>query len=175
MKTWNSDSPAFETILNEVKPKTIFEIGTWHGGSAIRMATICPYAEIICIDTWLGSSEFYTVGGEDRDLEIKDGYPTVFHTFRKNTENYPNIKAIPLTSHEASFLVGSADLIYIDGSHDYDAVYQDLKDYHMKAPVLFGDDYNNKDFQVKEAVDDFCKAMGYKVEVINDWFWIIRK
>lgn len=175
MITWNSDSPIFKDLIDELKPKKIIEIGSWHGGSAIRMAQLAPEAEITCIDTWLGASEFYTKKTKDRDLQFKDGFPQVFYTFKANTKDYPNIKALPLPSHEARNLVQDADLIYIDGSHDFDAVYQDIKDYHLKAPVLFGDDYTNKDFEVRQAVDKFCEDYGYKIEVKYNWFWIIRR
>jgi cephalosporin hydroxylase len=172
--TWNSDHKIFETLINEVKPKVIIEIGSWHGGSAIRMAELAPEATIYCIDTWLGASEFYTLGGQERDLELVDGYPSVYKTFRKNTKKYKNIIPIPLPSHEARHIVPDADLIYIDGSHDFDAVTQDLKDYYPKGKVLFGDDYGNTVFEVKEAVDTFM--MGKEpIEVVDNWFWVVRK
>lgn len=175
MITWNSNSPAFETIIKRVNPKTIIEIGSWHGGSALRMHELAPEATIYCIDTWLGASEFYTMGGSDRNLEFKDGYPQVYYTFRENTKHIPQIKPIPLPSHEARNIVPNADLIYIDGSHDYDAVMQDLKDYYPKAPVLFGDDYLNMDFDVKKAVDDFSMIHNLEIEVLDNWFWVLSK
>lgn len=35
---WGSDSPAFKTLIEQIKPAFIIEVGTWKGGSAIQMA-----------------------------------------------------------------------------------------------------------------------------------------
>jgi len=60
MVTWNSELPIFEELIKRNEPKRIIEVGSWLGGSAIRMAQICRDlgydAKIICIDTWLGDS-----------------------------------------------------------------------------------------------------------------------
>jgi len=68
-------------------------------------------------------------------------------------------------------LVPDADLIYIDASHSFRDVVLDIEAYKHKAPVLFGDDYGNSVFEVKEAVD----AVLPDAEIIDNWFWIWRK
>jgi cephalosporin hydroxylase len=53
---WGCESPAFETLIERVRPKLIIEVGTWKGGSAIRMADLLKEKSltetpILCIDT----------------------------------------------------------------------------------------------------------------------------
>src|SRR5262245_9381175 len=61
MQGWGSDKPIFRTAIEAVRPRTIIELGSWKGLSAIHMAGLCRElgldTEIVCVDTWLGSPE----------------------------------------------------------------------------------------------------------------------
>ncbi len=62
---WGSDSTAFKTLIERIRPKFVIEVGTWKGGSAIQMATLLEEnslkdTAILCIDTWLGALEFWS-------------------------------------------------------------------------------------------------------------------
>src|SRR5690349_3453691 len=56
---WQSTHPWFAQIIGQVKPERILEVGTWKGASAIHMAQLAkqvnPRAQVLCVDTWLGS------------------------------------------------------------------------------------------------------------------------
>lgn len=186
---WGCESPAFETLIQRVKPKFVIEVGTWKGGSAIRMAGLLaenslPDTPILCIDTWLGALEFWADQSQPERflaLECKHGYPSVYYRFLANICHSGHAKRItpfPLPATTAAlWLLRTnlrADLIYIDGSHEEEDVYQDLLDYApLIAPggYLFGDDWAWTG--VRDAVTRFSRETKRPIEHIADK-WAIR-
>ena len=71
---------------------------------------------------------------------------------------------------------GSLDWIYIDADHEYEAVKADLEAWFPKVRnggIISGHDYVKYEseesiFGVIEAVDEFCKKYGYKIEGLFD-------
>ena len=59
---WGGESPAFDELIRQARPRLIIEVGTWKGASAVSMAKAAKSGgmptKIICIDTWLGALEF---------------------------------------------------------------------------------------------------------------------
>ena len=152
---WGSNDPVFDALINITRPNLIVEIGTWLGGSAVNMANICRHldldAEILCVDTWLGAPEHVKNEAFHKALRFKNGYPSIYYTFLRNIvdRNVQDlITPIPMPSGQAITLLqafgAKADLIYVDGAHQYEPVKQDIADYYpMLAPngLLFGDDF----------------------------------
>ena len=152
MNGWNGESPAFETVINEVRPKTIIEVGTWMGMSACHMADLAPEAHIYCVDTWLGSTEFWTTMADtpDRNLMMRHGYPQCYYQFLSNTIHRgcaERITPIPVPSEIGAEVLAHrgvvADLIYIDAGHSCAEVLRDIACYRpllRPGGVMFGDD-----------------------------------
>jgi methylmalonyl-CoA mutase cobalamin-binding domain/chain len=123
-------------------PLTIFEVGSWKGKSCITIADTVKKmgftdVRIIAIDTWLGAPEFWTWGLNDPtrglSLKIVNGYPSVFYTFTKNVKYFGHddiVYPFPISSIQAAEVLThyniKADLIYIDASHEYEAVKADI-------------------------------------------------
>lgn len=184
---WNGNSPLFKTLIQQTLPKTIIEVGTWKGQSAINMGTVVKELElptkIYCVDTWLGALEFWTWGKTttDRDLKLKNGYPQIYYQFLSNVVHkklQDVILPFPTTSNIAARFFKEtgiqADLIYIDGSHDEEDVYLDIKNYHRllnSNGIIFGDDYVWD--SVRIAVDRYVMENSLVLEII-DGFWIIK-
>jgi predicted O-methyltransferase YrrM len=66
---WSSTGESFNEAIKKLKPKTIIEVGTWKGASAINMAKLTlaegvrdVELEVICVDTFLGSYELLHYG-----------------------------------------------------------------------------------------------------------------
>jgi hypothetical protein len=198
LQGWNGNSSIFSEVIDQVNPKTIIEVGTWKGQSAITMAEHCKSkgleTKIYCVDTWLGSLEFFdeSLGmlssefyRQERDLRYVNGYPSVYYQFLSNvvhTNNEGLIIPIPNTSIIASRYFKNqnveADLIYIDASHEYDDVSLDLKAYFpllKSGGIMFGDDYINEWFGVVRAVNEFANKYFLEIEVRENNFWILRK
>lgn len=181
LQGWNGDSRIFKQLIEEIKPKTIIEVGSWKGLSTVTMGKNSD-AEIYCVDTWLGAIEFQTKKTPDRDLMLIHGYPNVYYQWLSNIVHnnlQDKVTPIPLPSNQAWKILPKAQLIYIDGSHEYEDVVEDCKNYWNlleEGGIMFGDDYTNQDFTgLKKAVDEFAQTNNLKLEVFDKWFWIIRK
>jgi hypothetical protein len=107
--------------------------------------------KIICVDTWLGSAEHHIYKKWRKDLKFNHGYPQLYFTFLSNVVKcgcQDRIIPLPATSEVAFEVLKKKgirpDLIYIDASHAYAAVLNDLLMYWELLSdngVLFGDDY----------------------------------
>ena len=186
---WGGDSPAFAEILTETRPSLIIEVGTWKGASALHMAGILDdlgltETRILCIDTWLGALEFRAdLADTERfqALECRHGYPTVYYRFLANVchaGQQHRIIPFPFPSTTAAlWLLRTdlrADLIYIDGSHEEEDVYQDLIDYAaLLTPggTLFGDDWSWPG--VRNAVTRFARQHQKTITHAHDK-WLLR-
>lgn len=192
-----SMGPLFDRLIESQRPHRIIEVGSWEGASAIHMARCCveqgvACEEILCVDTWLGSAELLlaAVNGETITrspyfgaLRYRWGYPQLYYTFLGNVLDaglQDTITPVPLTSDVAyqifKDLAVTADLIYIDGAHDFTSVLRDLRMYwEILEPggTLFGDDYSNSE-NVRDAVELFTAEtnLTYTVE---DGKYILRK
>lgn len=185
MQGWtSSQAPALAELVTQVKPRTIIEVGSWRGVSAIWMMKHAPAdAVIYCVDTWLGSIEHMT-GNVDPPMPMVRGYPGVYYEFRDNVIHagianrlypVPNTSIIGAAFLRHSDVLG--DLIYIDASHDADSVWRDLCAYRaLLAPggVLCGDDYGTH-AGVTEAVDAFAKHHGYETVVVGSLFRLVNQ
>jgi hypothetical protein len=186
---WGSDSPAFRELILRIKPRLIVEVGTWKGASAIHMADIIAESglssQILCVDTWLGALEFWTDTGDAdryRALKLRHGWPQVYYQFLANVchrGHQPRIIPFPQTSATAALWLRyfgiTADLIYLDGSHEEDDVYGDCLGYwETLAPrgVMFGDDWSWDG--VRLAVTRFAKEQGREVRFVADK-WVLEK
>lgn len=180
MQGWRFDSPVFSRVIEQACPRTIIEVGSWKGASAVHMAQLAPDAELLCIDTWLGSVEAYyplTVGRSiHKSLRARHGWPHLYYTFASNIVRHvgrERVCPLPLPSSVAAEVLRlkrfTAELVYIDASHEYADVRRDLFDYwSFVSPggVLFGDDYDNP--EVRRAVDEMfpmAKIVGEKYVV----------
>lgn len=157
LQGWGSDHAIFATVIEQVKPKLIIEVGSWKGRSSINMAKEVKKhnleCEILCVDTWLGSPEHWLKKSIEayNSLKLKNGFPHLYWTFLTNVvrEGCSDIiTPFPSTSENAAVVLKKlglkADLIYIDAAHEYDAVLRDLEYFWpllSDEGVLVGDDY----------------------------------
>lgn len=185
---WGSYEPVFEELIDEINPELIIEVGTWKGASANNMADITKKKElnstIFCVDTWLGSEEHW-IRHQD-DLNLIDGYPSLFYQFLSNVKHKKNddtIVPVPVPSTVAAdFFIEKdidADLVYIDASHKQEHVLADLHSYWplvKTGGIMFGDDFNPARWpEVNRAVNVFGKHYGIEIETRYERFWIMRK
>jgi hypothetical protein len=162
------------------------------------MARLCreyniPCQEIVCVDTWLGSTQ-HLIGWDSAsaewqpsqfapDLRRWHGYPQIYFTFLRNVIDagfQELITPLPMSSDAAFFTLQnlgfSADLIYIDGSHEYESVRQDVDLYwRLLDPfgVMLGDDYEFP--SVAKAVDEFSLKVNRPVIGVERKFFIERR
>lgn len=177
---WNSRHPKLSELIKETKPELILEIGTWLGASALFMAENCD-AHILCLDTWLGALEMW----ENQDdperykaLRIENGYPTIFRDFMSNVISagkQSQITPMPMPSSIGLRLLGkwnvTPDLIYIDGSHDYEDCLSDIKlSFCLNPRIVCGDDFHSW-----PGVGRAVKKWIPDAHVNQDGFWWVDR
>ena len=191
VKGWTGTLPFFETAISEINPKLIIEIGSFLGESAINMGKISKRLgldiQIICIDTWLGSDEHWRddkCGMMHFFDHFKNGISSMYDQFVKNVlfNGVDDIIVpIPNTSTTGYNILKwknvTADLIYVDGSHDKDDVKKDIRMFWEllnSKGMMFGDDYNSWQ-SVKEAANEMSVEMNIPLIVRDDHFWTMKK
>ena len=156
MQGWASTHFYLSHAVEELKPNIIVEIGVWKGGSVItmgrRMRELGIDGAVIAVDTWLGASEHWLNREWHDSLRLHDGYPSLYKTFAANIAHeglQDYVIPLPLDSVNAAHVLMSksleADLIHIDGGHDFDSVTNDLKLWWpmiREGGLLIGDDYH---------------------------------
>jgi cephalosporin hydroxylase len=176
---WQSDSSVFTDVIQRYKPKTIIEVGSWLGASALHMASKMKDTDfdIICVDTFLGSNSALW---DDYNRDLVNNFSSIYDQFCINvTSHYLNsqISPLPMTSSGAAELIRLnhvvVDMVYIDAGHRYRDVLADLQDwYPLASKVVVGDDYSPVWAGVQDAVKDFTQSMNISYQEQDQKFII---
>lgn len=163
-------------VINERNYKNVIEIGVAYGGHAqdILSNSQCNYTGI----------DPYEAGYDPKDFFVKDVHRIMGGSNQQSSMNIlhqrvldrlspfgDRCKIIKKHSWSAALLLDddSYDLVFIDGSHLYDAVYSDISLYWpkiKKGGMMAGDDYAWAD--VKRAVHDFARENNLAVNRLTD-------
>lgn len=173
LQGWGSNHGAFRAVIEELRPSTIIELGTWKGASAIHMGRLCRdggiAAQILCVDHFIGFPSFYLDPAKARaEFKLKGGFPRLYWTFMKNVHDAGLTDMItPLvqqTVHAAQICAARnvrADLIYVDGDHSYEGCRRDLAAFApilAESGVFLCDDYQWEG--AGRAIDEFVAETG---------------
>lgn len=172
----------YEHIINKIQPNIIIEVGSYVGYSSCKMAEYNKKHKkdfsIICIDPWL-----WCGWNENFDARI-NGYPVLYYSFLKNVKSQNHDDVIipyPMPALTAYLNLKKvdilADVIYIDGAHDYENVYLDITRYYnllREGGVIYGDDWAWE--SVREGVNGACDELRIhsKLQIV-DGCWVIQK
>lgn len=166
-----------ESLLpsNEGSIKFIVEAGSFVGSSANMWAKLARKhnATVLCIDTWEGDVNMWTLPNFVAPMSIKYGRSHLYDNFIQNIidGNVTDV-VLPLA---ASSIVGAkvlhaqkimVDVAYIDTAHEQGETLGEMFVYwELLRPggVMLGDDYNYFP-AVKHDVDIFVKYMGVALE-----------
>jgi predicted O-methyltransferase YrrM len=186
---WGSKHRIFQNTLEQCRPSTIIEVGSWKGASAIHMAEIADRlgldVTILCIDTWLGGNRAYVDHTYIEDTLPRGGCLRLLQVFMTNVFHHglqDRVFPMPSTSLDAAdslaFKRVTADVIYIDAGHSECEVRQDIEAYWpilRPGGVMIGDDYNADAWPgVVKAANDFSKRVGSPIEDKGNKF-VLRK
>lgn len=160
----------YDLIKEIINPEfVICEIGSYKGVSSALFAEHVKH--IFCIDPW----KIYWDGIPGGVLEHETIHNAEFE-FDKRMASYKNYTKIKKTSEEAvnDFKDGSFNLIYIDGSHKYENVKNDILTWKNKVVdggYICGHDSNL--FDVIKAIDE---TIGIKnIKTFSDSSWYFKK
>jgi hypothetical protein len=147
----------------------ILEVGCWLGRSTRALADNTS-GVVTVVDTFLGSPEHR----EFLEDKPKDW---LWENFTANTRELLNLRAIPMSSTEASRYFTTLesetrfDMIFLDAAHDYESVKQDILAWMpLLAPggLFSGHDYGPNWPEVAKAVDELIPNVQIGANQI--WF-----
>lgn len=175
---WNSESVALKYAIEQFRPLTIVEVGSWLGASAIYMSTLTK-ADIICVDTFLASNE--VLWRDNMVQNLTQNFDQIYKQFCVNiTSKQLNkqITPLPMTSSSASELLTKhnviVDMVYIDAGHREREVYADLQDWWpLTNKVIVGDDYNLSWPGVIKAANRFATENNLTIQTIDSKFILV--
>lgn len=139
---WFGNGDYIESLIKGKEIKTAIEVGSWLGKSTRFIASkIAKDGKLYAIDTWLGSPT--------EAVHMQD--PRLGHLYQLFLSNVIHAglthKIIPIRmdSIEAAAAIElQADFIYIDASHEYYKVFDDIVAWnsHLKpGGIMCGDDW----------------------------------
>lgn len=109
------------------------EIGVWQGKSSTAIALGLPDdGKLFAIDTWKGSSE--ELSSAHSIMQTTEGQKSIYIDAMKNLFEFISFgKVVPLCMSSINAfeflcpLVHEVDFVFIDGSHTYESVKQDIQ------------------------------------------------
>lgn len=162
-------------IAHKNNIKIVVEVGSWLGASTVHIASLLPEdGKLYAVDHWLGSAEHQP--GQ------KEWIPAMSYLYQQFLSNVVHkgltniIVPVRMSSLEASrTLKVKADLIYLDASHDTEAVHADLKAWFPLIKghgVICGDDWTWPTVVV--AVKRFAQENNLRIEAGGN-FWVLHE
>lgn len=143
------------------------EIGSYRGESAEIFLNSRRVSFIYCVDPWRDYDD------SDDEAARCGGMHEVELDFDLRMSAFPGrFSKLKMTSAEAAHEIGTVDAVYIDGSHRYEAVMDDLNLWVPKVRnggVVAGHDWNKS--TVASAV--FCR-LGTPHETLVDSSWLFH-
>jgi predicted O-methyltransferase YrrM len=177
---WYRHAEIFEMFFKRYSPKVVIEVGCWMGLSTRHLASLLQEGGVVyAVDHWLGSSEH-----QPGQVAWSPKLPYLYDQFLSNVIHAGlTHKIIPvrMNSLEASKALAntSPDLIYIDASHEYDAVYADIAAWYPLVKghgIICGDDYlDGEGLPIKRAVDQFAADNSLIVRNIASFWYYEEK
>lgn len=149
--------------------KTVIEVGTAYGGNAYHLMTNTDLSDLICIDPY----RYYPAMP---GFTCQEEYDTLFLFTCNRLADFSPVDVLRSTSREAFGLLEPSDLIFLDGSHDYEDVKWECENYSTLVKpggVLSGHDYNIFE-GVNKAVDEFAKEVGKEIHLLPGNIWYIN-
>ena len=162
-ENWFGYQGLYKKVVDKFDTNSHFvEIGCWKGRSSsflgVEIVNSGKKIKFDCVDTWNGSIENRNVNMVGYEPMIFSNKDWLYNEFKKNTEPL-GINSIRKPSISASELYddNSLDFIFIDASHQYEDVKNDIISWYPKLKrggIIAGHDYSWCD-DVKKAVNEF--------------------
>lgn len=177
-ENWFSYPNLYKKMVENFPSNSKFvEVGSWKGKSssfmAVEIANSNKTIDFYCVDTWEGSVE------HKNQYDLDTLYETFIHNMSPLEKYYTPLK---MTSVEASekFEDNSLDFVFIDASHEYEDVKQDIISWLPKIKnggIIAGHDYYLEyDYYpgVKQAVNE-CFNKDELILSENCWIYKVRE
>lgn len=140
--------------------KLIVEVGSLFGRSTVAMAENTK-GKVVAVDKFWDLMVDYK----------EENQPEAFKIFMNNIRGLDNIEVI-VTDHAYLEPIKDADMVFIDGTHDYNSVKRDISKWMDNRNILLsGHDYGDPvHVDVKRAVDELL-PFAKRVEGTSIWYF----
>tara|TARA_B100001248_G_scaffold111057_1_gene82930 strand:+ start:1123 stop:1836 length:714 start_codon:yes stop_codon:yes gene_type:complete len=153
------------------------EIGSLEGNSALFIINNFKVKKVVCVDIW-------------EDENFKEEQHKNFNNFRTNINEFSNIVEYFKGTSDNYFLnqEDKFDVIYIDGSHEADQVYKDVKNswkiLNMNGILIcddyfYGNIYKNPDnvpsIAINKFVSEIFKNNSIEILCVNNSQIFLKK
>jgi predicted O-methyltransferase YrrM len=189
-KSWGSTSPVFAQLINDVKPQSIVEFGTWKGTSAIQLTRHAvkhqPGVAVLCVDTWLASNpalwkvkqfrESVLTQQIERSQYARFLCNVLLSGCEKQILPFRNTSSLALQLMRERRV--RVNFIYIDAGHSECEVASDLAgawEIVETGGVIIGDDFSARFQGVLQAVRRFAKLKGVRPTIEGQKWWIHKR
>jgi predicted O-methyltransferase YrrM len=154
-----SDLVSLCLITRLVRPRRIFEIGTYRGYTALQFAANAPEAEIFTLDLPQGSTTLLPITVKDKELAPVEKGETL--KGRKDAAKIHRLLG-DSASFDFSPYAKNIDLFFIDGAHTYEYVKNDtlkaLECCHSGSVIMWHD-YGRRGVNgVSRWLNEFVKS-----------------
>lgn len=176
---WYENSKEIEEIFNKNDIRIVIEIGSWVGGGSTRhMGNLLreKQGKLYAVDTWLGNPA-QQIGKERYDPVLS----YVYQQFLSNMIHWDLVDVvIPVrmrSTEAARALNVQPNLVYIDGEHSFESVYEDLSTWYpfvKNQGILCGDDWQTWS-SVRMAVEKFASENDLKIVSSGNFWRLIQK
>lgn len=151
----------------------VCEVGVYAGKNSQRILSNNKPSKLFLVDLWKSFS------GEDGQLDHSQAtFDRALDQVKASFDNNPDVDIIvgDATETAATFEDEYFDWVYIDASHDYKSVYDQLNVWYPKVKkggYLAGHDYSLRDNQQKKwgvsrAVNQFCAENNLQINILNN-------
>lgn len=161
-------------FIQRLHPKKAIEVGTWMGVSAIYMAKLLDAgAKLYCIDPWIPYHDMANM--PECQERLKNAYERFLSNciHHKVTDKVIPMHMTSMHAFETYFAdVNDIDLIYIDGSHAEEDVYNDIMHWQYAvapAGILCGDDWGWP--SVSRAVTRASQEINKPLHIDDNFWW----
>jgi hypothetical protein len=165
----------FSDIIEQNNYKNIAEVGIGYGTHAKYILNNNPHIEKLYL---IDPVCYYTNDGFTSDIMSKEPeqvgnnfnelYNLITNELKPWDDKYVFFRNKSLEITPEQIPNESLDAVFIDGAHDYDNVFADLKFWIKKirkGGQMLGDDYIMAD--VKRAVNDFCSLNNINYDLLS--------
>jgi precorrin-6B methylase 2 len=126
---------------------------------------------VYAVDTFKGSIPSEQGGVYDATEQMVKEQGSPLPEFWANVGHWENLRVLIMSSREASRFFRHVDLVFIDGSHDYKSVIDDLETWSPRADKLIcGHDYQYE--SVRRAVRAYF--FDSDIEVVKT-IWAVKR
>ena len=167
-KAWHPEHPGWSTdilpfldhVADRIPANGLYvEVGVFLGRSLRFMGERRPDVRLVAIDPWEdGESQGYTGPGEWADFVRAHG--GLYNAVREMMWRYsPDVadRMVILRGTTADYMGPLADLVFVDGAHDYASVRADIDrmlPWVRAGGIIAGHDYNSEWDAVRDGPDD---------------------